>query len=136
MSVKSPGLGAGGLASLANYVDSTFTVSLTGCSAAVTGTARYIVAGNLVTLYLPGLSGTSNATTCTLTGIPAAIRPATAQGNQPMVIRDNSVFAFGYMQLNTDGTAFLAKSAAASGTDWTNVGTKGITSVVISYFLN
>jgi hypothetical protein len=136
MSVKSPGLGAGGLASLANYVDSTFTVTLTGVDTVVTGTARYTIIGNQVTLRIPGLSGNSNATTCTLTGLPVAIRPLAAAGNQPMVIRDNGTFAFGYMQVNTDGTVFLAKSATASGTDWTNTGTKSVTTIVVSYFIN
>ena len=50
-------------------------MTATGYGSAVTGTARYTQVGALVTLHLPQLSGTSNAETMTLTGLPGALQP-------------------------------------------------------------
>ena len=48
----------------------------TGFTGAVTATVRYVKVGRLVTLPVPTLTGTSNATTFTVTGLPVALRPA------------------------------------------------------------
>lgn len=42
-----------------------FTFTATGLTTSPTGTGRYVKHGNLVTLFLPAISGTSNATTFT-----------------------------------------------------------------------
>ncbi|HEY4354891.1 MAG TPA: hypothetical protein VGN16_04015 [Acidobacteriaceae bacterium] len=58
-------------------ISGSFTVTLTGVSgAAVTGTARWTKDGRAVQLVLPALSGTSNSTVKTYTGLPAALVPA------------------------------------------------------------
>lgn len=53
-----------------------FTVTLTGVTATVTGTARWTRNGRQVSLLLPALSGTSNSTSKTYTGMPNTLRPA------------------------------------------------------------
>lgn len=56
----------------------TFTGTLTGMSGATTGTVTYQVGDGICTLYTGSIIiGTSNATTMTMTGIPASIRPNT-----------------------------------------------------------
>ena len=51
--------------------------TMTGCTAAITGTARYVVIGKHCTVTLPELTGTSNNAATTLTGFPAGIAPST-----------------------------------------------------------
>lgn len=69
-------LGLGTVATQA-YTEGTFTLTGTGFSGtAPSGTASYVQVGKLVVVNTPTISGTSNATTFTLTGIPAGIAPA------------------------------------------------------------
>lgn len=125
MSVKSPGLGAGGLANLANYVAGTFTVTLTGVDAVVTATAAYVLIGNMVILYLPTLSGTSNSTSKGISGIPAAIRPANAQQQFVTVVDSVITSNIGRLTISTDGTGSLTIATPSTNTltaTFTNTG--------------
>lgn len=70
------------------YSESSFTATLTGCTTAPTGTVKYTKNGNVVTLDVPAFTATSNATTKSLTGAPAAVRPA-AQKIFTGIGRDN-----------------------------------------------
>jgi len=55
----------------------TFTGTLTGFTAGTSGTINYVVAGGICALYAPaGFTGTSNAITMTMTGLPSAVQPA------------------------------------------------------------
>lgn len=54
----------------------TFTVTLTGVSGDVFGTARWTKNGRAVTIVFPTFTGTSNATTKTYTGLPSFLVPA------------------------------------------------------------
>jgi hypothetical protein len=56
-----------------------FTITYTGMTASVTGTAVWVRIGGLVMLYLPAATGTSNSTSFTATGLPAVIQPARSQ---------------------------------------------------------
>jgi hypothetical protein len=61
-------------------ISGTFTGTLTGVSgAAVTGTCRYTIAGRVVSVRLPQLTGPSNAATCTITGVPTFLSPSVSQ---------------------------------------------------------
>jgi len=54
-----------------------FTGTLTGMSGATTGTVQFTKASDQVTLSITAaIQGTSNATTMTMTGLPAAVQPA------------------------------------------------------------
>ncbi len=71
---------------------STFTGTLTGMTAGTTGTVNWVRMGNLVTIYIvSSITGTSNATTMTMTGLPAAIQPTNTQVVPTMLIEDNTV---------------------------------------------
>lgn len=104
----------------------TFTGTLTGMTGSVTGTCRWNRVGDCVYLFLPIMTGTSNTTAMTMTGLPAAIQPARTQ-----------MFPVGDLENNTILTGtFAGQVAAASGTltfyingnaaGFTASGTKGI----------
>ncbi|HNB44617.1 MAG TPA: hypothetical protein PLL72_10500 [Burkholderiaceae bacterium] len=107
-----------------------FTASLTGCSAAVTGTARYVVDNDVCTLYLPGLTGTSNATSATITGLPASMQPGSAVFGTALLSLDNGVEVVAQCDI-TAGVITLYRNGSATG--WTASGTKGIRAQTITY---
>lgn len=121
-----------GGSSLSSYISSSYTGTLTGVTATVTGTIKYVKVGDHVTVAVPTMTGTSNATTKTITGMPAAIRPAatkraitivTDNGGSPVAgevfIYDTGVMDF-YITLNA-GTWTAANAATIASFDYTYV---------------
>lgn len=107
-----------------------FTITYTGFTANPTGTATWYRSGKIVTLILPALTGTSNATTFTMTGIPAAISPVTTQRIQlPLfAVRNNgSDGANGSLSVAAGGTFSVFESG--SGVGWSNINGKGIVAI-------
>lgn len=129
---------------VATVVTGSFTMTLTGCTANPNVTAEYyIVSGtaantSVVTLMIPSVSCTSNATTATLTGLPAAIQPSAQGGIQTCApIRNNTAPAFGHLQLQI-GSPTLIDLGAVCGTSggFTAAGTKGTNGggpIIITY---
>lgn len=119
-----------------NYLFTTasFTATVTGMTATVTGTAYYTIIGNTVILDLPILQGTSNTTACTITGLPAAIQPASGK-TFTMLIANNGATQINYAQLGAGtGTLTLFNNFSAT---FTNSGTKGLSGgASVSYTLN
>ena len=121
-------------------IASTFTASLSGCTASVTGTARYTKYAGIVTLYLPALSGTSNTTSMAISGLPSAIFPARAQHVPIPQVTDNTTkYNLAKAVVNTSDTIDLYFSAAITtdyGNTFTGSGTKGLQAVTtITYSL-
>ncbi len=102
----------------------TFTITLTGCTAGVTGTAVYSITNNVVTLFIPALIGTSNSTAATLTGLPAAITPVTSHLGLTAISRDNGTDAISRIDVTSGGVVTLYVGVSAT---FTNTGTKGLT---------
>jgi len=77
-------------------VAGSFTGTLTGMSGATTGTVNFIIKGNMCTVFrnASGFAGTSNTTSMTMTGLPAAIQPA-SNVQVPCTIRENSTDVVG-----------------------------------------
>ena len=126
------------LVETSNY-SSTYTGTLTGCTTSPTLTIRYAVAGNVVTLQVPFQTGTSNATTFTITGAPVAIRPtgSTAAGYMPIYqFTDNGTTERGTVgvAMANGGILSFVRNGSASG--FTNSGTKGAAEFVFSYIRN
>lgn len=88
--------GATGPAGVPSYTEGTFTATATGFSGSVTGTASYIQIGKHVTLVLPHFSGTSTATTFTITGLPAGL--AVPFSRYLVQVQDNGVWQVGVLQ--------------------------------------
>lgn len=102
----------------------TFTATLTGVTGSVTVTAEYQIIGKFVHLYLPQLLGTSNTTSCTITGMPAEARPAVLN-NSIIAIINNSLKDFGEAGIQTGGTITLRVQNGGDAS-WTASGTKGL----------
>lgn len=103
---------------------SSFTATLTGCTTSPTATVTYSVNNDEAVCLFPALTATSNTTSCTITGIPAAIRPATTQYIGYIAAYDNGVNVAGIAQVNTSGVLTLFNGVNAAG--FTSSGTKGL----------
>jgi len=115
----------------------TFTGTLTGFTGSVTGTCRWVRVGKQVTLYFPAMTGTSNANSLTMTGLPSAIQPTRTQIAPPIFGQDASTFMFILPQFTaSSGTVTFYQSSGFS-TTFTASGTKGIPNAsVTTYMLN
>ncbi len=109
----------------------TFTCTLTGVTATVSGTCKYTVIGKQVTLTIPTLIGTTNANTMTVTGLPAVITPASqVWTSRTVALNNNSYSAGAYATIETSGvvTFYLAQGTTpgyASNTFISSVLDKG-----------
>lgn len=121
-----------GTASAVNYTQQTFTVSATGFTTVPTNTCTSIRIGNMIFLHVPGLNGTSNATTFTITGVPADLSP-TSQVVMPITGLDNGVYATKYVLLSGGSSTITLRNTVNSSTTWTNTGLKGNVAFTIVY---
>ena len=114
---------------------STFTITGTGFAVNPTATARYIQLGMVVVLFLPELTGTSNATTFTLTGLPAGIVP-TQLSNHIVTITDGqggATDAYGLMRLSGGSSIITMICPVISDGSWTATGTKTLYATSVTY---
>ena len=96
----------------------TATLTATGMTTAPTGTVRFTRNGDTVTALIPAISGISNATTFTLTGIPTNFRPSfyryvlvrTQDNSGALVVSNATVDSSGVLTMYKDvgTTAFTA----------------------------
>lgn len=116
-------------------ITSIFTITGTGFAVNPTATARYITINNVVILFIPELTGTSNAATFTLTGLPASIVP-TQTSNHVVTITDGqggATDAYGLLRLiGASATITMISPVTRDGT-WTASGTKTIYATSITY---
>ena len=117
---------------LDDYREGTYTATATGMTTSPTGTVTFVRVGNMVTMELPTISGTSNATSFTLTGMPTTIRPSAAR----IVLtrgQDNGSGAwfYGVAVIDTGGVITLYTNPSVSL--WTAVNTKANLQQTISY---
>lgn len=133
-------VGSGGLtASLAELntsvgnLSGSYTATSTGMVVEFTTTVYYRVVGNVVHLEArdTGMTATSDATTFTLTGAPAAIRPASTTGFTMCLVVDNSAATVGKIQMNSSGTIIIEKSTGV----FTTSGAKKIYEFSMTYML-
>lgn len=117
----------------------TFTATITGCTTAPTGTATWSKNGNQVTIFLPGITCTSNTTALTYTGLPAALEPVTTQNINLSTLVNNTGIVSGWAQMANGSTSITFSVAAVGGfvaANWTNSGSKGLAGgATISYTL-
>jgi hypothetical protein len=118
-----------------NSISDEFIATATGMTSSTTGTARYLKSGMLVTLTIPGLLGTSNTTSCTITGLPAVIQPANTQQFFIVTVQNNSVDAAGMASV-AGGTITLRKDPNSAASGFTSSGGKGTSGFVITYRLD
>lgn len=119
-------------ADTATFAEGSFTATITGVDAVVTGTVNYKIfanaagTGKLCALYATSaITGTSNTTALTMTGVPAAARPTNDQ-LVAALMTDNNTIVTGYVRAGSSGTLTFATDEPPSGTGFTNTGTKGV----------
>jgi hypothetical protein len=113
--------------------EGSFTGTLTGMDAATTGTINYRVTANsagtgkICTLRAAtAITGTSNTTAMTMTGLPAACTPAAAV-DRPSIATDNGTSVIASASISAAGTTIVfSVDQPFSATGFTNSGTKGI----------
>jgi hypothetical protein len=119
---------------------SSFTASFHGFTTTPTGTVFFTRAGNMVTMFLPIMTGTSNANTFTMTGIPASLLPNRTQIpiDNALVFQNNGNPDTGGVQVAATGTfAFGQPQVAGNTANWTAANAKGISSAfTFTYLLN
>lgn len=121
---------------LSYFAASTFTATLTGCTASITGTAAWSQNGNVVTVTYPVMTGTSNSTGCTVTGQPNPLKPTTAHLGFNCIIQDNSSPA-GNGRADVDTAGQLTLFNGVSSAVFTAANVKGlIAGLTITYNLN
>lgn len=113
--------------------DSTFSVGVTGLTTTPTVQWRYQVANNIVSLFAQTINGTSNTTACTITGLPALIRPPNPQ-TVLLTVQEAGVTQLGKGVIDSSGAITLSSSVA--GGAFTSSGNKGFVGCTITYPLN
>jgi hypothetical protein len=90
------------------------------------GALRYYKIGRLVTLYTPtALTGTSNATSMSITNVPLQIRPTALR--VPVMVTDNGNIAMGMIGFSGMSTFdFYIGTTPPNSSGFTNSGTKGL----------
>lgn len=106
-----------------------FTATLTGCTTSPTGSVSWTKQGRNVTLNIPSISGTSNTTAATLTGMPAELWPTVAR-NFICPTTDNGAEKFSFNSVLNTGVINLGNALSSV---FTNVGTKGVSGITIDY---
>lgn len=113
------------------FQSGSFTGTFTGVSTNTTATVSYSIVGNVATVFMLQ-SGASNATTFTMTGVPAAIQPASHNQLLPCTFVDNAINVLGAIGINSaSGTWTFYKLNLTTGnvggtSNWTGSSTKGI----------
>jgi hypothetical protein len=115
--------GIQGPAGVPSYTEGTFTVTATGMTTTVTGTARYVRVGTQVTVMLPQLTGTSNAAAVTITGIPAALAPV-AVHRAWVFVENAGAFVVGDLYILAGQMSITVRPPI--GTPWTASGSKTV----------
>jgi len=119
----------------AAYQSGSFAAILTGCTTVPTTTCYWVRIGNLVTLNLPGpLTGTSNTTLATITGLPPDVMPNTYGYSALLPVWNNGVLAIGAAYITAVGEITLYTLAGGGYGGFTAAGTKGVGTFTITYF--
>lgn len=113
------------------YYEDNFTLTITGTTVGNTATARYIRTGRQVTLYIPNLTGTSNTTACTFTGIPAELQPTRSFqfGTGNSLFTDNGAVVSTVSGEILGGTGTIVWLLANNAAGFTNANAKGLSAV-------
>lgn len=114
-------------------VNDSFTMGATGFVSPPSAAAVYQKIGNQVQMSIPALSGTSNSTAFTLTGLPVAIRPSIAKNVPAVQVQNGALAVLGSATVNTNGTITL--SAGLLGALFSAALGKGVAAQEISWLV-
>lgn len=117
----------------AAFEEGSFSGTATGFSSVNTPIITYRRLGRMVSLFIPSISGTSNATGFTITGLPAQLIPQAQQGHEFARILDNTVAAIGAVSVLATGIIQVYPTTSNLSTTWTASGTKTLIRKNLSY---
>jgi hypothetical protein len=110
----------------------TYTATLTGCTTSPTYTVQYTLTGNVVTLRVGPVTGTSNSSAKSLTGMPSSLWPATQ--NRFVVIGLDNGSSGAPCTLNIETTGVMNLYYNVENT-WTTSGTFTMRTMTVTYTL-
>lgn len=119
-------------------INGTVLLTLTGVAGIVQVTAKYEKVRNFAKVYIPAMTGTSNANTCTITGLAGAaddLLPPALNGQLRKMLDAGSGIVT-EMRIAAGGTITCRKNIL-TGTDntWSPTGTKGLeTDITLEYY--
>lgn len=120
-----------GLTELPNASSGSYTATATGLTTSPTITVNYRKIGPVVILETKStLTGTSNATTFTVTGAPASIRPVSSSGLTLVQATNNGTTESAFVYMDTSGVLQVGR---VNGSAWTGSGTKALAAFVATY---
>ena len=123
-SIFEPGYTVSALRNVATSDSGSFVGTLTGCTTSPTATFNWVRNGTMVTIDCnAGLSGTSNATTLSVTGAPAFLTPSRGQSAM-CIVRDNGSQYPGIANVFGGTITYALYSPALA--NFTAAGSKGI----------
>jgi len=118
----------------------TFTATLNGVGTTVQGTASYYTIGKMVMIVIPALTGSSNTTSMSITGIPSALWPVSTQQmafTSTLLVDNGALCSTCNGEISSGGTMNFYKGTSLTG--FTNGGgLKGLnagTKAVFTYSL-
>ena len=127
-----------GVATWSDKTDETgsFTGTWTGMATTVTGTIYWQKIGDVVSLIMPFVYGTSNTVSFTITGVPVAIHPASQQYTNGTSI-NLGVSRISFVTISTSGVMEFTNGTTDGGGSggYSTSGFKGTHKHVISYHL-
>jgi hypothetical protein len=112
-------------------VSSSFTGTLTGCTAVVTGSIAVARVNDLIYMNcstsIGAITGTSNSTSMTITGVPSGFRPKSSTGSRQCfcIVTDNGISKGAIATISTAGVISFGLGVDGS-TAFTAAGTKGL----------
>lgn len=112
----------------ATAASGTYIATVVGCTTSPTVTAVYRKMGNIVTLVVPPLTCTSNATSLSFSGAPALITPTTGAASTVQTAYgaiNNGVTEYGLIACNMATTGAVVCARNSSQTGFTASGSKG-----------
>lgn len=114
-----------------------FVASGTGFTTVPTVNVTYKRMGQIVSLFIPTIAATSNATTFTLTGMPVSIIPQIQQGHDMALIINNGAAASvgGISVLATGVITVYATASNLSAAGWTAANNKSLIRKNLVYHL-
>jgi hypothetical protein len=118
---------------LDDYREATWTATATGMTTSPTGTVSFVRIGNSVVMDMPTISGTSNSSAFTLTGMPTTCRPS-ATRSCIIRIQDNSAaYVAGIAEIASTGVITF-RSNLGTGV-FTTSGTKSVGTIQMTYII-
>jgi hypothetical protein len=113
----------------------TFIATLTGCTTSPTNAVNYTINGDIACLTFTSITATSNTTSCTLTGLPAFLQPATIPAKCIVTLSNNSTFVSAGLADINPGSNVITLENNGSTAGFTAAGVKGIYMCTITYSL-